>query len=86
MKVKYSFSQEDHEQIKAARKKNRGKQIDRRLEVLKLRCEGMSHTEGIGSSIVLNFIFFLAVPHGMWDLSSLIRDQIHTLCTGSTIS
>ena len=43
MKVKYCFSQEDYAQIKAARKKNRDKQIDRRLEVLELRCEGMSY-------------------------------------------
>ena len=44
MKVKYCFSQKDYEQIKAARKKNRDKQIDRRLEVLELRCEGMSQS------------------------------------------
>ena len=24
--------------------------------------------------------FFLTVPHGMWDLSSLTRDQTHILC------
>ena len=28
-------------------------------------------------------IYLLAVSHGMWDLSSLIRDQTHTLCIGS---
>ncbi len=42
MKMKYIFSQEDYEQIKATRKKNRDKQIDKRLEVLELRCEGMT--------------------------------------------
>ena len=42
MKMKYMFKQEDHEAIKAARKKNRDKQTDKRLEVLELRCEGMT--------------------------------------------
>ena len=28
----------------------------------------------------------LAMPHGMWDLSSLTRDQMHTLCTGGMSS
>ena len=40
MKMKYKFSPEDYEQIKKARKNNRDKQIDKRLEVLELRCEG----------------------------------------------
>ena len=26
--------------------------------------------------------FFLAAPHGMWDLSSPIRDQTHDPCIG----
>ena len=42
MEMKYSFSQEDYVQIKATRKKNQDKKIDKRLEVLELRCEGMS--------------------------------------------
>ena len=42
MKMKYMFKQDDHEAIKAARKKNRDKQTDKRLEVLELRCEGMT--------------------------------------------
>ena len=42
MKMKYSFSKEDYEQIKTARKQNRDKQIDKRLEVLELRWEGMT--------------------------------------------
>ena len=42
MIMKYSFSKEDYEQIKTARKQNRDKQIDKRLEVLELRCEGMT--------------------------------------------
>ena len=31
------------------------------------------------------FIFknFLAVPHGMWDVSSPIRDRTHNPCTGT---
>ena len=30
-------------------------------------------------------IFFLAMLHGMWDLSSLTRDQTHVPCIGSTV-
>ena len=37
---------------------------------------------------LLYFIFlffpFLAVPRGIWDLSSLTRDQTHAPCIGST--
>lgn len=40
MKMKYKFSEEQHEEIKAVRRKNRDKQTDKRLEVLELRCEG----------------------------------------------
>ena len=35
----------------------------------------------INSSFCFVFYFFLAMPHVMWDLSSLTRDQIHTQCT-----
>ena len=27
----------------------------------------------------------LAIPQGMWDLSSLMRDRTHTLCVGSEV-
>ena len=40
--MKYNFSKEDLAEIQAARKKNRDKQTDKRLEVLELRCKGMS--------------------------------------------
>ena len=43
--MKYKFSEEQHAEIKAARKANRDKQIDKRLEVLELRCEGVSQKE-----------------------------------------
>ena len=33
----------------------------------------------------INFFFFLAAPHSMWDLSSQTRDRTHTRCIGSTI-
>ncbi len=42
MKMKYKFNEEKYAEIKAARKANRDKQIDKRLEVLELRCEGKS--------------------------------------------
>ena len=32
---------------------------------------------------ILFFHIFLAVPHGMWDLSSLTRDQTHAACIAS---
>jgi len=34
MKMKYKFSEEQYKEIKLARKQNRDKQIDRRLQVL----------------------------------------------------
>ena len=40
MKMKYQFSKEQYAEIKAAKKANRDKQIDTRLKVLELRCEG----------------------------------------------
>ena len=43
--MRYKFSEEQHKEIKAVCKKNRDKQIDKRLEVLELRCEGMGLTE-----------------------------------------
>ena len=45
MKMKYKFSEEQQAEIKAARRANRDKQIDKRLEVLELRCEGVSQKE-----------------------------------------
>ena len=45
MKMKYAFSEEDKKAIKEARKNTRDKQQDRRLEVLELRCEGMTQKE-----------------------------------------
>ncbi len=40
MEMRYNFTEEQYIEIKEARKKNRDKQIDKRLEVLQLRCEG----------------------------------------------
>jgi len=40
MKMKYKFSEEQYKEIQIARKQNGDKQIDKRLEVLELRCEG----------------------------------------------
>ena len=33
--------------------------------------------------ITLNLFFFLAAPHGLWDPSSLNRDQTRALGSGS---
>ena len=43
--MKYKFNEEQYKEIKAARKANKDKQIDKRLEVLELRCEGMSQQQ-----------------------------------------
>ena len=43
--MKYKFNEEQHAKIKAARKANREKQIDKRLEVPELRCEDVSQKE-----------------------------------------
>ena len=33
--------------------------------------------------IILIYLFFLSVSHGMWDLNSWTRDQTGAPCTGS---
>ena len=33
---------------------------------------------------LLGSFFFIAALHGMWDLSSLTKDQTHVPCSGST--
>ncbi len=43
--MKYKFNEEQEAEIKAARQANRDKQIDMRLEVLELRCNGVSQKE-----------------------------------------
>lgn len=43
--MKYEFNKEQQAEIKAARQVNRDKQIDKRLEVLELRCEGVNQKE-----------------------------------------
>ena len=40
--MKYAFNEEQKAEIKAARKKNRDKKIEKRLEVLEMRCDGVS--------------------------------------------
>ena len=45
MKVKLKFDEAQIEEIKAARKKNQNKKIDRRLLVLEMRVEGKSQKE-----------------------------------------
>ena len=40
--MKYTFNEKQQAEIKAARKVNKNKQTDKRLEVLELRCEGVS--------------------------------------------
>jgi len=42
MNMKYQFTGEQCEEIRAARKANRDKRIDKRLRVLELRCEASS--------------------------------------------
>lgn len=43
--MKYKFNDEQQAKIKAARKANKNKHIDKRLEVLELRCKGISQKE-----------------------------------------
>ena len=45
MEMKYQFNAEQYTEIIAAKKANRDKQIDARLNVLLLRCEGKSLVE-----------------------------------------
>ena len=43
--MKYKFNEEQYEEIKAARQKNKNKRVEKRLEVLQLRCGGRSQEE-----------------------------------------
>ena len=45
MKMKYEFNEKQHIEIKEARRVNKDKRIEKRLEVLELRCEGKSQKE-----------------------------------------
>lgn len=45
MKMKYRYSKQDQEVIKAARKANKGKQVDRRLKALELQAAGKKAKE-----------------------------------------
>ena len=38
------------------------------------------------SSSFFKFVYFLAAPHGMWDLSSPTRGHTHAPCTGSSLN
>ena len=38
------------------------------------------------SLFLVFFVFFLAIPNGMWDLSSLTKDQTCAPCPGSSES
>ena len=43
--MKYKFSEEQYAEIKTARRANRNRKVEKRLEVLWLRCEGKSQQE-----------------------------------------
>ena len=45
MKMKYKFSPDDSERTHEARRKNRDKQTDKRLQVLEMRCEGLTQSQ-----------------------------------------
>lgn len=59
--MKYKFSAEQYAEIKAAQKENRDKQIENRLKVLVLRCEGkrmkeIAEATGFGHAHITNLI------------------------------
>jgi len=59
--MKYKFSTEQYEEIKATQRKNRDKQIANRLKVLVLRCEGkrireIEEATGFGHAHITNLI------------------------------
>jgi transposase len=61
MKMKYRFTDEQYAEIKAARKANRDKRIEKRLQVLELRIEGkklkdISATTGFAISHISSLI------------------------------
>ena len=60
---------------------------------IELELDLLTHQLPSGEVALLSFTFsltvsflkknLLAMPHGMWDLSSLTRDGTHALCIGS---
>ena len=61
MGMQYKFSAEQYAEIKVARKANRDKQIENRLKVLALRCEGkrmkeIAEATGFGHAHITNLI------------------------------
>lgn len=61
MEMKYKFSAEQYAEIKAAQKKNRDKQIERRMRVLVMRSEGkrlreIAEATGYGHAHITNLI------------------------------
>ena len=59
--MKYKFSAEQYAEIRAAQKKNRDKQIERRLRVLVMRSEGkrlreIAEATGYGHALITNLI------------------------------
>ena len=49
---------------------------------LKAKPGGQGPSAPLDTAYIL--FFFFAAPHGIQDLSSLTRDQTHTLCIGNT--
>lgn len=43
--MRYKFNENQYEEIKTARRANKNKRIEKRLEVLQMRCEGKSQQE-----------------------------------------
>ena len=75
---KYTFTSEEKEEIKAARKENRNKKIEKRLEALEMRAEGKRNKEiSEKTGFHVQYITVLVSQYKANGLSSIIENHYH---------
>ena len=75
---KYTFTSEEKEEIKAARRKNRNKKIEKRLEALEMRAEGKRNKEiSEKTGFHVQYITVLVSQYKANGLSSIIENHYH---------
>ena len=73
---KYTFTSEEKEEIKAARRKNRNKKIEKRLEALEMRAEGKRNKEiSEKTGFHVQYITVLVSQYKANGLSSIIENH-----------
>ena len=75
---KYTFTSEEKQEIKAAREKNRDKNVEKRLEVLELRAEGLRNKEiSEKTGFHTQYITVLVSRYKANGLSSITENHYH---------